>query len=185
MPLVTRTSNQGNFFQQDAEPPNWSNADLWADTNLSPRGLFINNAGTALQLGTCAIEDSGQEGTATGTTAGGVSRRIDQITTSYVVKDSVTVTPSIASNTVIIVASYCCGTPTDRTVNVEIQESGVEIGSSEVSEASGAAASFQLETIAILTDVTAEAHTYDVAAFASANNSVETFGATITAHVIQ
>lgn len=50
MPFVTRTSLQGNIFKQDSEPDNWLNGDLWADTNSTPRHLFINNAGTALRV---------------------------------------------------------------------------------------------------------------------------------------
>jgi len=50
MPLVTRTSNQGNIFNQDEEPATWQNGDLWADSNITPRRLFINNDGTALEV---------------------------------------------------------------------------------------------------------------------------------------
>lgn len=50
MPLVTRTSNQGHIFNQDEEPATWENGDLWADSNASPRALFINDDGTARQI---------------------------------------------------------------------------------------------------------------------------------------
>ena len=50
MPLVTRRSNQGHIFKQDAEPTPWDNGDLWADSNASPRLLFINDNGTAEQI---------------------------------------------------------------------------------------------------------------------------------------
>jgi len=50
MPLVTRISGQGNIFKRDDEPPNWIDGDLWADSNATPRALFINNDGTAEQL---------------------------------------------------------------------------------------------------------------------------------------
>jgi len=50
MPLVTRRSLQGNIFKRDDEPPQWSDGDLWEDSNASPRALFINNDGTALQV---------------------------------------------------------------------------------------------------------------------------------------
>jgi len=52
MPLVTRFAKQGNFFKNDTEPPEWTDGDLWADDDASPRALFINNAGTALEVGT-------------------------------------------------------------------------------------------------------------------------------------
>jgi len=51
MPLVTRTSTQGNLFKQATEPTQWVNADLWSDSDSTPRSLFINNDGTALELG--------------------------------------------------------------------------------------------------------------------------------------
>ena len=50
MPLVTRISLQGNLFKQAAEPTDWENADLWCDTDSTPRQLNINNAGTALRV---------------------------------------------------------------------------------------------------------------------------------------
>jgi len=50
MPLVTRTSSQGNIFNQPEEPAVWEDGDLWADSDSSPRSLFINNDGTALQI---------------------------------------------------------------------------------------------------------------------------------------
>ena len=50
MPLVTRISNQGNIFKEDEEPPNWLDGDLWADSDESPRALFINNNGTARRI---------------------------------------------------------------------------------------------------------------------------------------
>jgi len=50
MPLVTRQANQGNIFKRDDEPPQWDDGDLWADSNASPRSLFINNDGTALRI---------------------------------------------------------------------------------------------------------------------------------------
>ena len=50
MPLVTRISTQGNIFKDDSEPTIWTNGDLWADSNASPRALFINNGGTAKQI---------------------------------------------------------------------------------------------------------------------------------------
>jgi len=50
MPFVQRTSKQGNIFKQDVEPLNWLDADLWADTNSTPRSLFINDDGTALRV---------------------------------------------------------------------------------------------------------------------------------------
>ena len=48
MPLVTRQANQGNLFNQDTEPSNWLDGDLWSDTSLTPPVLKINNNGTAV-----------------------------------------------------------------------------------------------------------------------------------------
>jgi hypothetical protein len=50
MPLVTRTSTQGNIFEQDSQPATWEDSDLWADSDANPRALFINNNGTALHI---------------------------------------------------------------------------------------------------------------------------------------
>lgn len=50
MPLVTRTSTQGNLFKQASEPSDWENCDLWSDSDETPRTLYINNAGSALKI---------------------------------------------------------------------------------------------------------------------------------------
>jgi len=50
VPLVTRRTNQGNIFNQDDEPATWQNGDLWADSNSTPRELFINDDGTARRV---------------------------------------------------------------------------------------------------------------------------------------
>jgi len=50
MPLVTRKTGQANLFKEAAEPPNWLDADLWADSDSIPARLFINNDGTALEI---------------------------------------------------------------------------------------------------------------------------------------
>ena len=48
MPLVTRSSTNGNIFNQTAEPPNWSNGDLWSDNDNAV--LNINDNGTAVPV---------------------------------------------------------------------------------------------------------------------------------------
>lgn len=49
MPLVTRTSVQGNMFRQATEPTNWQNGDIWVDTDNA--NVSVNNSGTAVQIG--------------------------------------------------------------------------------------------------------------------------------------
>ena len=49
MPLVTRQVNQGNLFVEADEPANWSNGDIWVDSdNVLVR---VNNSGTAQRIG--------------------------------------------------------------------------------------------------------------------------------------
>ena len=48
MPLVTRTSANGNIFNQPAEPTTWLNGDLWSENDTAL--LFINDNGTAVQI---------------------------------------------------------------------------------------------------------------------------------------
>jgi len=47
MPLVTRTSAQGNIFAQDLQPTGWKDGDVWIDTSINPHRLFVNVSGTA------------------------------------------------------------------------------------------------------------------------------------------
>lgn len=49
MPLVTRSSEQGNLFKQDLEPGGWLNGDLWSDTTANV--LKLNVGGTASEIG--------------------------------------------------------------------------------------------------------------------------------------
>ena len=48
-PLVTRETNQGNFYKQATEPADWQDGDLWSDTNDNK--LFLNVGGTATEIG--------------------------------------------------------------------------------------------------------------------------------------
>ena len=43
MPLVTRRANQGNFFKQDTEPPDWLDGDLWSDTTANKLKLNVGD----------------------------------------------------------------------------------------------------------------------------------------------
>ena len=49
MPLVTRTSTQGNLYRESTEPPNWQNGDLWVDTDDGT--IYVNISGTATTVG--------------------------------------------------------------------------------------------------------------------------------------
>ena len=48
MPLVTRSSINGNIFNQPVEPPIWANGDLWSDNANAV--LNINDNGTAVPV---------------------------------------------------------------------------------------------------------------------------------------
>ena len=48
MPLVTRTSVQGNVYKQATEPPSWENGDLWIDTDDGI--VYVNIDDTASQV---------------------------------------------------------------------------------------------------------------------------------------
>ncbi len=41
MPLVTRTTTQGNIFKQDTEPDNKTNGSLWVDTSVDAPALSV------------------------------------------------------------------------------------------------------------------------------------------------
>jgi len=43
MPLVTRTTTQGNIFKQDTEPDNKENGSLWVNTSLDAPSLAVSN----------------------------------------------------------------------------------------------------------------------------------------------
>lgn len=125
MPLVQRTSKQGNFFKNDTEPSNWGDSDLWADTDDSPRSLWINNAGTALQLGAAGIGDndltSGSAPTGTGITV--------QANASNVVNQTSTVTPTKATNKVILSGSGAFGDSSSYTATLALRQSTTVLAS--------------------------------------------------------
>jgi len=52
MPLVTRTTTQGNIFKQDTEPDDKTNGSLWVDTSVDAPALSVGNGTTykALQV---------------------------------------------------------------------------------------------------------------------------------------
>ena len=54
MPLVTRTSTQGNLYKEATEPPNWLDGDLWSDT--AGNSLKLNDGGTAKSIGRSIAE---------------------------------------------------------------------------------------------------------------------------------
>jgi len=187
MPLVSRTSTQGNFFKEDDEPPNWEDADLWSDTNASPRTLFINNNGTALALGVGAVGDSDSDIDAEGAGAGGIQRRFEVIgdtSGAFVVKLSVTLTPTLSNNIVIITGTACIGTTVSALRGARIEEGGSEVGSSTFSETSAAASWRNMQTVAVLTDVSVAAHTFDLAVIAD-HAATESAGYSIIGHVIE
>lgn len=49
MPLVTRTSVQGNIYRQSTQPTSWENGDLWVDTDDGK--VYVNVSGTATEVG--------------------------------------------------------------------------------------------------------------------------------------
>jgi len=52
MPLVTRTTTQGNIFKQDTEPDDKTNGSLWVDTSVDAPAISVANGTTykAIQL---------------------------------------------------------------------------------------------------------------------------------------
>ena len=58
MPLVTRTSVQGNIFVQDTEPASWIDGDLWVDTSVNPPAVNVNDNGTATVVGELNATDN-------------------------------------------------------------------------------------------------------------------------------
>jgi len=52
MPLVTRTTTQGNIFKQDTEPDDKTDGSLWIDTSVDAPSLSVANGTTykALQM---------------------------------------------------------------------------------------------------------------------------------------
>jgi len=175
MPLVTRTSNQGNFFQQDEEPPNWSNADLWADTNLSPRGLFINNDGTALQLGSASVTTAETQLNAElAPTA--ITRALTNTTgTTLVAAD---VTPTTGTNNIVI-AGYGSGYGSIAGgITVALNEGVTTLVSDTASGSIGAVVGQMLITTE--TDVSVAAHTYDVEVTGNASRNACGLGISTT-----
>jgi len=50
MPLVTRQANQGNLYNQETEPADWVNGDMWVKT--SDGSVSVNVSGTATAVET-------------------------------------------------------------------------------------------------------------------------------------
>lgn len=178
MPLVTRTSNQGNFFREDEEPPNWQNADLWADTNLSPRGLFINNDGTALQLGSASLAQTVEAAIG----LGGVPVTLLTVasffsSSTYTDLQSVTFTPSTAIN-VILVVGWCNFNRKgggDSTGFLKITEGVGDI----IAEETVTMPAGDIEGIMLMgsqTNVSAVSHTYDLEGHTSVAAGVDFMG---------
>jgi len=46
MPLVTRTTTQGNIFKQDTEPDDKTNGSLWVDTSVDAPAISVANGTT-------------------------------------------------------------------------------------------------------------------------------------------
>ncbi len=55
MPLVTRTSNQGNVFKE-ATTPNWLDGDIWSDTTAN--NVKVNVGGVATDIGATSFSSS-------------------------------------------------------------------------------------------------------------------------------
>ena len=165
MPFVSRTTTQGNFFKKDTEPTDWTNADLWADSDSSPRKLYINNNGTALELGTPDVDESANSDTANGSLGQvGVHHTKENITGTYATKASITLTPDSAVNKVILFAATSGQDLVNggATFTMRISEGGSDVGSSEVVLTLGVNECGFISTSVVLSNVTAAAHTYDV-----------------------
>jgi len=173
MPLVTRTSLQGNFFQEDTEPPNWNDADLWADTNASPRALFINNDGTALALGTIALDEIGDTITNhAGTGALSLASTLSNPGTSYMTRSSVTVDVDTANSGVALMGWCNYGTVAVRTMFSRIQESSSDVVAETSSSSTGGRIRTQTSR-GLLTGVTSGNHTYDFECHLSTSDATD------------
>jgi len=176
MPLVTRTSLQGNFFQQDDEPANWDDADLWADTNLSPRGLFINNNGTALRLGTTSLDETGSD-TFFGVAAGGTVApdALFNPGTTYTTRASVTVDVDNDDSFVTLVGVVSCyQNAVTRTDSIRIRESTTVV----VAEVTNVREATQVEpilAIGTISGVSSGNHTYDLQHHLSVSDASDRF----------
>jgi hypothetical protein len=166
MPFVSRTSLQGNFFKKTTEPTDWTNADLWADSDASPRSLFINNNGTALQLGSAALNQ-----TVEGTIAAGalvvtlitINSCTDASSASYTTIKSITFTPTKATNTILVVGfqEFLRKGAGTESCFAKITEGGVDIIAEETATVP-AADTQALFLMGSKTNVSAVAHTYDL-----------------------
>lgn len=56
MPLVSRTSNQGNLYKEATTPPNWLDGDLWSDTTAN--SVKVNVGGIATAVGATSFSSS-------------------------------------------------------------------------------------------------------------------------------
>lgn len=56
MPLVSRTSNQGNLYKQATEPAGWLDGDVWSDTTANTLKNNVN--GTATAIGKSSFSDA-------------------------------------------------------------------------------------------------------------------------------
>lgn len=56
MPLVSRTSNQGNLYKQALEPSGWLDGDIWSDTTTN--SVKNNVGGTATAIGASSFSAS-------------------------------------------------------------------------------------------------------------------------------
>jgi len=174
MPLVQRNLASGQLFRQDAEPTDWRDADLWADTNSTPRALFINDDGTAVELGTFNI-DSTVLDESSQTSADALESFTLEFNhaTSFGTRASITLTPTSANNLIILYAmAVMRGRGGSQTWTQEISEGGVERITAVTSTFDTIAATLILTINGTLSDEAAEASTYDLRTKSSSANQI-------------
>jgi len=187
MPLVSRTSTQGNFFKEDEEPSNWQDSDLWSDTNASPRALFINNDGTALQLGSFSVDEI-QSDQPANVGAGGIAPNFQstlELSATFVEVASVTVTVDEDESTVFLVAYAAFGSRNGtRTCHLRVQEGTTD----RIADTTVACPVSRMRSVfanATLTGVSSGSHTYDLDISSDSATESACFQAGIKAIVVK
>jgi len=160
MPLVQRSLATGKFFRQDAEPQ-WTDGDLWSETDTSPTGLFINNGGTALRIGSASLDETDESTIGTG----GDSVNLPSLNVisngAYEDIASVTFTPTSANNLILIcgwAAWVVANGPRTGFLRVTETVDGDIIAEEEVTSSGFTCIGLQLT--GSKSDVTAAEHTY-------------------------
>jgi len=155
---------QGTVFVTSTEPTAWVDGELWVDLAQDPPILKLNNAGTAVEASALAglttavdVASNGSVGQDT------ITPLDDSLSTSYATLATAAITPTKTTNKIFICGWAVCNSQSGSPkLGMKVLDVATEVIAEVLKSLETSDLSSSVQITATLTDVTAEAHTYNL-----------------------